>query len=76
MWQAERCAEWITIESFIGSPRGYFRGNGRLLFKCFRCETRLGRLSNELQDATFEDPYHISFESTILFQDLPANFET
>ena len=39
-------------------------------------KTRLRRLSSEMQDATFEDPHHISFESTILFKDLPANFET
>ena len=48
----------------------------RLLFKRFHCEVRLGRLSNELQDAIFEDPYHISFESTILFKDLPVKFKT
>ena len=48
----------------------------RLLFKCFRCETRLGRSSSELQGATFEDPSHISFESTTLFKDLPVKFET
>ena len=29
----------------------------RLLFKRFHCKTRLERLSNELQDATFNDPY-------------------
>ena len=48
----------------------------RTLSKRFRCKTRLGRLSNELQEATFEDPDHISFESTNLFKDLHAKFET
>ena len=48
----------------------------RFLFKRFYCEIRLGRLSNKLEGVTFEDPYHISFESTILFKDLPARFET
>ena len=48
----------------------------RLLFKRFHCETILERLSNELQDATFDDPYHVSFGSTILLKDLPVKFET
>ena len=48
----------------------------RTLSKCFRCKTRLGRLSNKLQEATFEDLDHISFESTDLFKDLHAKFET
>ena len=38
----------------------------RTLSKRFRCKTRLGRLSNELQEATFADPD----------QDLHAKFET
>ena len=29
---------------------------------------QLGRLSNELHESTFEDPYHISCESTNLFE--------
>ena len=39
-----------------------------LLSECFLCETRLGGLSNELQEATFEDPDHINCESTNLFK--------
>ena len=38
----------------------------KLLFKRCRCEARLGRSSNELQDTSFKDSHHISFESTIL----------
>ena len=48
----------------------------KVLFKCFCCEIRLGRFSNELQYTTFGDQYHISFDSTILFKDLPNTFET
>ena len=39
-----------------------------LLLIFFRCEARLGRLSNEMQKATFEDSDHISFDSTNLFK--------
>ena len=49
--------------------------DGNIIVQYNRCETRLGRLSNELQQATFEDP-DISFESTNLFKDLHAKFET
>lgn len=43
-----------------------------------RCETRLERLSNELQSTTFEKPvsYIIALSSTIPYKDLPAKFET
>ena len=33
-------------------------------------------LSNELQEATFEDVDHVKFESTNLFKDLREKFET
>ena len=50
----------------MGSLWGYFRG-----------EARLGRLStDEMQEATFEDPNHIYFESTNLFKNLHDKFET
>ena len=48
----------------------------RLLSKFFCCETRLGRLSNETQEATFEDPDHMNFESINLFKNLHDKFET
>ena len=35
----------------------------RFLFQRFLSKTRLGRLGNELQEATFEGPDHFSFES-------------
>ena len=38
------------------------------LSKLFRCQTRLGRLSNELQEATLEDPDHISCEAPIYLE--------
>lgn len=60
----------------MGSLRGYFRGNGKTSFQRIRCRARLERLTNKLQEATFEDPDHISFESTDLFKDLHAKFET
>ena len=46
------------------------KGTGKLFFKRFRCETRLQRLTNDLQEVTFEDPDHASFESTNLCKDL------
>ena len=50
----------------MGSLWGYFRG-----------EARLGRLStNEMQEATFEDPNHICFESTNFLKNLHDKFET
>ena len=45
-------------------------------FKIFRCAAKLGTLCNEIQDTTFEDPDHISFESTNLFKNLHGKFET
>ena len=38
----------------------------RLLFEGCRWETRLGRLSNELQKSTIEDLGHISYENNNL----------
>ena len=46
------------------------------LFRTFSLRKRLWRLSNELQEATIEDPNHISFESIKLIKDLHAEFET
>ena len=46
------------------------------LLKFFQCEARLGKLSNEMQKATFENPDHISFESTNLLKNLYNKFET
>ena len=45
------------------------------LSKRLSYETRYGRLSTDLQEATFEEPNHISFESTNLFKDLQDKFE-
>ena len=46
-----------------------------LLSKRFFCKARLGRLFNELQEATFEDPDHISVESTNLFKVLHDRYK-
>ena len=48
-------------------------GTEKLFFKRFRCETRLQRLTNDLQEVTFEDPDHVSFESTKIYMTLVYN---
>lgn len=55
----------VTLEAMESLP-----------LKFFRCEARLRRLSNEMQEATFEDPNHMSFEIINLFKHSLDKFET
>ena len=55
----------VTLEAMESLP-----------LKFFCCKARLGRLSNEMQEATFEDPDHISFEIINLFKHSLDKFET